>query len=152
MGAAGLLVRVALLAMESSSAPSPPAFVLPRTNAQGYPLFVHSPYVSWWLRGGDPTNADVWHVKQDKRAGMSAMVRLPGPNVTYRLLGTECTPGVAAFPGFVGTTVHPTRTVFEYHGLGLDINLTFATPVFLVRGKSARPLLTLQGHLHVVAG
>lgn len=109
-----------------------------RYNAQGYPLFTHSPYTSWWLRGGDPTISDVWHIKQDKRAGMSAMVRVH--NASYRLLGAQCTPGVQGFPGFVGTTVHPTRTVFHYHGLGLAINLTFATPAFLEDLNSFTPL------------
>ena len=114
------------------------SFELPPTNAQGYPLFVHSPYTSWWLRGGDPTMSDVWHVKQDKRAGMSAMIRLS--NVSYRLLGGECTPGVGPFPHFTGATVHPTRTVFSYVGLGVRLNLTFATPVFLEDLRSHTPI------------
>ena len=114
------------------------AFELPMYNAQAYPLFVHSPFTSWWLFGGDPTISDVWHVKQDKRAGMSAMVRVH--NASYRLLGAECTPGVRPFPSFVGTTVHPTRTVFHYRGLGLRINLTFAKPVYIERLESFTPI------------
>ena len=114
------------------------AWQLPPTIAQGYPLFVHSPYTSWWLAGGDPTQSEVRHIKRDKNAGMSAMVRIA--NATYRLLGTQCTPGVAPFPGFVGTTVHPTRTVFSYDGLGVRLNLTFATPTFLEELESQTPI------------
>jgi hypothetical protein len=128
------------LALCCAAVSTPPAapFELPATNAMGYPIFVHSPYTSWWLRGGDPTHSDVWHVKQDKRAGMSAMVRLG--NASYRLLGSQCTPGVGPFPEFVSATVHPTRTVFSYRGLGVQINLTFATPVFLEDLESHTPL------------
>jgi hypothetical protein len=125
-------------AAATAAATQPPAFELPMYNSQAYPLFVHSPFTSWWLRGGDPTISDVWHVKQDKRAGMSAMVRVH--NASYRLLGTSCTPGVGPFPGFVGATVHPTRTVFHYRGLGLSVNLTFAKPVFLEDLQSFTPL------------
>ena len=114
----GLRLASALLA--SCCAAPAHTFELPPTNAASYPLFVHSPYTSWWLRGGDPTISDVWHVKQDKRAGMSAMVRVH--NQSYRLLGDTCTPGVRPFPRFVSATVHPTRTVLSYAGLGLRIN------------------------------
>ena len=111
MGGVGLLAAAA-----AATAPAAAAWELPPTNAASYPLFVHSPFTSWWLRGGDPTVSDVWHVKQDKRAGMSAMVRVH--NASYRLLGDSCTPGVRPFPRFLHATVHPTRTVLSYQGLG----------------------------------
>eukprot|EP01043_Picozoa_sp_COSAG02_P107094 COSAG02_NODE_43101_length_378_cov_0.698925_1_plen_68_part_10 len=49
-------------AAATAAATQPPAFELPMYNSQAYPLFVHSPFTSWWLRGGDPTISDVWHV------------------------------------------------------------------------------------------
>ena len=102
---------------------------LPGVRAPAYPLFAHSPFVSWWSPSVSPTDSTVRHVRNDKDGAMTALVRVDGK--AYRLLGRECTPGVPALPMVGLPTVWPLRTVYRFAGAGLSLNLTFAQPKFM---------------------
>jgi hypothetical protein len=60
---------------------------------------------------------------------MTAAIRVDG--TTYRLLGPLCTPNVSALPTTGLPKVYPTRTVYEFAGAGVEVNMTFASPAFL---------------------
>lgn len=108
---------------------SVPHTALTGVRAPAYPLFAHSPFVSWWSPSVDPTATAVRHVRNDKEAGMTAMIRVDG--TAYRLLGPPCTPNVSALPLQGLPQVYPTRTVHRYVGAGVQVNMTFASPKFI---------------------
>jgi hypothetical protein len=111
---------------KSDKAAPPPPLLLPGVRAPAYPLFAHSPFVSWWSPSVDPTASAVTHVRNDKAAGMTAMIRVD--SVPYRLLGPPCTPNVTALPLVGLPAVWPTRTVYSFAGAGVRVNMTFSTP------------------------
>ena len=112
------------------------------------PIWVHSPYVNWLIPADSPTDAWVWHVRNDKVGSITAALRIDG--VAYSLLGplhSVCPGGPLAMPALpllAPAYILPTRTIFSYSGGGVVANLTLATPKFLEDLDSFVPLLLVD--------
>ena len=124
-----LATTITLILLVSGPRTATSSRPLPGVRAPAYPLIAHSPFVNWWSPSVEPTATAVRHVRNDKEAGMTAMVRVDG--TAYRLLGPPCTPNVSALPLQGLPEIHPTRTVYQFAGASVRVNMTFASPKFM---------------------
>ena len=91
-----------------------------------FPLITHDPYLSIWMPNEIPTADETvhWSVKP---MPLRSMVRIDGK--TYRLMGKV--PSFVPAAKSTGSTVTPTKTVFSYIQDGIEINLTFLSPLLV---------------------
>lgn len=117
-------------------------------RAPSYPLVTHDPYFSIWSASDKLT--DSWPRHWTGRAqGMSAMLRVDGK--TYRVMG----PSPRAVPAMTQTRVGmtPTRTVYSFQDGGVELTLTFLSPL-LIRDLDimSRPVTYVTAVLRSVDG
>ena len=96
-----------------------PGFTPPAT-----PLVACDPYFSIWSTGRTLTEVDTTHWT-GKPHRLTGLVRVDGK--TYRLIGSR-PDGLPALKQ-VALRVTPTRSVYRFEGAGLDVELTFLTPL-----------------------
>ena len=88
------------------------------------PLITHDPYFSGWSFSDTLTESDTRHWTGSSY-GMCSLVRVDG--AIYRLMGTR-PEDVPAMPQ-TSLEVTPTRTVYQFTGAGVEITLTFLSPL-----------------------
>ena len=103
----------------ASSAPASVAFRPPAV-----PLATSDPYFSVWSFADHP-GTDWPRHWTGKNHALVGMTRIDGK--AYRLLGRA--PASAAPMPLRKTTIHPTRTVYEFDTAGVALTLTFTTPL-----------------------
>jgi hypothetical protein len=87
------------------------------------PLVVHDPYFSIWSMVDRLTDEGTKHWT-GKPNSLSAAIRIDGK--TYQVMGRERSGG--AVLDQVRLEVLPTRTIYEFSGAGIRLELTFFTP------------------------
>ena len=87
------------------------------------PLVAHDPYFSIWSMADRLTDDGTKHWT-GKPNSLSAAVRIDGQ--TYQVIGRERARGAALDQ--IRLEVLPTRTVYEFAGAGIHLELTFLTP------------------------
>ncbi len=97
-----------------------------RFRPPAVPLVTHTPYFSIWsasdaLAGSAPRH---WTGRSN---AMSAIVRVDGQ--AFRLMG----PDPRAVPAMeqTGLAIHPTRSVYTFAGAGVEVGLTFLSPLLV---------------------
>jgi len=111
-----LLVAVAWLA----AAPVRAAEVF---QPRAVPLVTTDPYFSIWSFADHLTD-DVTRHWTGKPQSLESMIRIDGS--VYRIMGKSV--DEEALPQ-VGLAVFPSRTVYEFKGVGVHVTLTFLTPL-----------------------
>ncbi len=91
-----------------------------------FPLVSHDPYFSIWAIDENPTAEETVHWTL-KPMPIRCMVRIDGK--IYRLMGKG--PGFAPPARSTKSTVLPTQTIFSFFQDGIDINMTFLSPVLV---------------------
>ncbi len=92
------------------------------------PLVVHDPYFSIWSMADGLTGGSTQHWT-GKPNTLTALARIDGK--TYRIMGVDGTGrGRPSTPALDQKSVEvlPTRTIYEFDGAGLNLELTFLTP------------------------
>ena len=87
------------------------------------PLVACDPYFSVWSRGDKLSDINTSHWT-GRAHRLTSMIRIDG--IAYRLMGKDAE-SAAALPQ-TGVDVQPTRTIYDFEGQGLKVNLTFLTP------------------------
>lgn len=95
-------------------------------RAPAYPLITHDPYFSIWMPHEDPTTMESMHWTQN-RMPVNSMIRIDGE--VFRLMGTS--PAFIPAAKSTGARVYPTRTVFSFQQNGVEIELTFLSPILV---------------------
>ena len=116
------LFAVMVLAMSAAGSPQEPASV----RWPAVPLVTHDPYFSIWSMADRLT--DEWPKHwTGKPNGMMAMVMVDGQ--AFRVMGPEW----RRLPALPQTScrVYPTRTVYAFRGGGVDVTLTFLSPLLV---------------------
>ena len=90
------------------------------------PLVTSNPYFSVWSMS-DTLAGDTTRHWTGKPQPLSSIIRIDG--VSYRLMGKD----PAGTPALEQTsvTVHPTRSVYTFQGAGVQVELTFASPLLM---------------------
>jgi len=91
-----------------------------------FPLITHDPYFSIWITEENPTVTETVHWTL-KPMPIRSMVRIDGK--IYRLIGKA--PGFVPPAKSIKSTVLPTQTIFSFLQDGVEINLTFLSPVLV---------------------
>src|SRR5689334_14354421 len=87
------------------------------------PLVAHDPYFSIWSVTDNLTGENTRHWT-GKPNTISALVRVDGR--TYRIMGRD--PRQTPALNQTSVQVLPTRTIYQFAGAGLKLDLTFFTP------------------------
>ena len=90
------------------------------------PLVTSDPYFSIWSMA-DQLNGDVTRHWTGKPQPLSSLIRIDG--ATYRLMGKD-RDNIAALSQ-TSVTVHPTRSVYVFSGAGVQVELTFTSPLLM---------------------
>ena len=114
--AAAFLVAFACLAASPVRADQP-------FQPRAVPLVTTDPYFSIWSFADHLTD-DVTRHWTGKPQSLESMIRIDG--AVYRLMGRPV--DEEALPQ-VGLAVFPTRTVYDFEGAGIQVTLTFLTPL-----------------------
>ncbi len=88
------------------------------------PLVACDPYFSIWSAGDKLTDVETSHWT-GKPHRLGSMIRVDGQ--PFRLMGASPTT-VPALPQ-TGLEILPTRTIYQFSGAGIDLSLTFLTPM-----------------------
>ena len=91
-----------------------------------FPLITHDPYFSIWMPNEVPTSDETVHWSL-KPMPLRSMVHIDGK--TYRLMGKV--PAFVPAAQSTGSRVTPTQTVFSFIQDGVEINLTFLSPLLV---------------------
>ena len=92
-------------------------------RAPAVPLVAYNPYFSIWSFNTTLTDGPTRHWTGEKQA-LTSMVRIDGK--AYRIMGDR--PGNVPALEQQSCTVLPTRTIYEFGGEGIKVELTFLTP------------------------
>lgn len=95
-------------------------------RAPAYPLVTHDPYFSIWSTDEVPTRFETTHWT-NKPMPIRSMVRIDGK--VYRLMGKS--PGFVPAAMSTGAELTPTQTTFSYLQDGVDIKLSFLSPLLV---------------------
>lgn len=91
-----------------------------------FPLITHDPYFSIWMPNEVPTEDETLHWSL-KPVPLRSMVHIDGK--TYRIMGKV--PAFVPAAQSTGYKVTPTQTVFTFIQDGVEINLTFLSPLLV---------------------
>ena len=116
------LLFVLVFSVASLSAATPETSFRP----PAVPLVTSDPYFSIWSMSDHLTD-DVTRHWTGKPQPLSSMIRIDG--VTYRLMGKDPV-SLAALPQ-QSVDVHPTRTVYTFAGAGVQVEMTFTSPLLM---------------------
>jgi len=119
-GKAAVTVAIWFLILTFSNALSGAATLRP----PAVPLVTSDPYFSIWSFGDRLADSDTRHWTGVRQA-LTSLIRVDGQ--TYRLMGMS--PANAPALPQVGLEVLPTRTVYEFEGAGIHVELIFMTPM-----------------------
>ena len=100
-------------------APADPNALIPPAT----PLIACDPYFSVWSQADQLAGVETTHWT-GRRHQMTSLVKIDGKS--FRLMGA--TPASVPALEQTGLTVLPTRTIYEFAGEGVEIDLTFMTP------------------------
>ncbi|MCX6325503.1 MAG: DUF4965 domain-containing protein [Bacteroidia bacterium] len=95
-------------------------------RAPAYPLVTHDPYFSIWSSDEVPTRCETAHWTQ-KPMPIRSMVRIDGK--IYRLMGKS--PGFVPAAQSTRAELTPTQTVFSFLQDGIEIKLSFLSPLLV---------------------
>jgi len=109
------LVTCLLLCAATLLAQRPPAV----------PLVTNDPYFSIWSMA-DRLTADTTRHWTGTPQSLTSFIRIDGKS--YRLMGAERNDNLPALPQ-LGLGITPTQTVYKFGGDGLEVSLTFTTPL-----------------------
>ena len=104
-----------LLAVTALLAQRPPAV----------PLVTNDPYFSVWSMS-DHLNADMTRHWTGTPNSLGSMVRIDGK--AFRLMGADRNDPVPALPQ-TGLTVTLTQTIYRFNGAGVEVTMTFTSPL-----------------------
>jgi hypothetical protein len=119
-----MFILAAVAASAGAGTDSPPETAAVRWPA--VPLITHDPYFSIWSMADRLTDDGTKHWT-GKPNGMMAMVMVDGR--PFRLMGPEWR-RIPALPQ-TSCRVTPTRTVTTFRGSGVDVTLTFLSPLLI---------------------
>lgn len=120
-----VIVRVAILvSLNFAVAVSASAQELPAFRPPAIPLVTHNPYFSAWSTSDRLTDSWPRHWSGPDQE-MSGLVRVDGKS--YRFIGPE----PASVPAMeqLGVVVWATRTIYQFLGGGIQLSVTFLSPV-----------------------
>jgi len=89
------------------------------------PLVANDPYFSIWSMS-DQLNADATRHWTGTPQNLTSIIRVDGKS--YRLMGGERNESTAPLPQ-TGLAVAPTQTTYTFAGAGVEVTLTFTTPM-----------------------
>lgn len=95
-------------------------------RAPSYPIITHDPYFSIWCGDEVPTRCETTHWTQ-KPMPVRSMVRIDGK--VYRLMGKS--PGYVPAAQSIGAELTATQTTFSFLQDGVEIRLSFMSPLLL---------------------
>src|SRR5258708_29398041 len=91
------------------------------------PLVTNDPYFSIWSMA-DQLTADTTRHWTGTPQSLRSLIRIDGKN--YRLMGAERNDTLPALPQ-LKLEIAPTQTVYKFAGDGVEVSLTFTTPLLL---------------------
>jgi Domain of unknown function (DUF5127)/Domain of unknown function (DUF4964) len=120
---------------------------LPLLRPPAVPLISHDPYFSVWSMADHLNDAPTSHWT-GKPNSLTALARINGK--TYQLMGKER--GIETLEQR-RLEVSPTRTLYQFAGAGVSIDLTFLTPAFPDDlGVLSRPLTYIEWRVSSSSG
>jgi Domain of unknown function (DUF5127)/Domain of unknown function (DUF4964) len=120
---------------------------LPLLRPPAVPLISHDPYFSVWSMADHLNDAPTSHWT-GKPNSLTALARIDGK--TYQLMGKER--GIETLEQR-RLEVSPTRTLYQFAGAGVSIDLTFLTPAFPDDlGVLSRPLTYIEWRVSSSSG
>src|SRR6266704_3697957 len=99
-----------------------PAFAASDFRPPAVPLVTHDPYFSIWSMADHLTDEPTRHWTGSVHS-LSSLVRIDGQ--TYRIMGTA--PRSAPALPQTKLDVLPARTIYQFEGAGMHVDLTFMT-------------------------
>lgn len=116
--------QVALLAAIACAGSASVASAQSTFRPPSVPLVTHDPYLSLWSNSDRLTDSATAHWT-GKPQGLSSLIRINGK--PFRLMGD--TPSTFAVLPQTNLQVLPTRTIYTFAGEGVQVRLTFTSPL-----------------------
>src|ERR1700710_1015090 len=99
---------------------------LSSARVPAFPLVLHDPFFSVWLRGDTVSATPTTHWT-GKQQGMTGFARIDGK--PFRFLGEGRRSVIAEPMRQVGHEITPLRTIIRLEGGGVRLELTFTSPL-----------------------